>query len=106
MSLFFRVIEHLLPSARAWRLSAEKCLKKFFEGFTGLGDDSKLFIDQVWEDIDPQLTRQLDLWDRQFGLPSSGLTEQERRDRLEARWKAKGGQDPRYIQDTLQTAGS
>lgn len=32
-------------------------------------------------------------------------SEQERRDRLDATWKALGGQDPRYIQDTLQAAG-
>jgi len=33
------------------------------------------------------------------------LTEQERRDRLAATWQALGGQDPRYIQDTLQANG-
>ena len=38
-------------------------------------------------------------------MSSTGLTEQERRDRLDASWKATGGQSPRYIQDTLQAAG-
>jgi hypothetical protein len=48
----------------------------------------------------------LELWEDQFGLePSTTLTEEERRDRLDARWKAVGGQSPRYIQDTLQNAG-
>jgi len=44
-------------------------------------------------------------WEKQFDLRDTGLTEQERRDRLAATWKALGGQDPKYIQDTLQANG-
>ncbi len=95
----------LVPRANAWILSKGKQLTEFFQGLTGVVTDTKLYIDLIWLDIFPQTTRELDAWEDQWALPSTGLTEQERRDRLDGVWKAKGGQDPRYIQDTLQNAG-
>lgn len=103
--IFLRVIQHLLPNARAWRVTITKRLREFFEGLSGLGDDVKTFLDGVWQDIDPETTRELTAWEHQFGLRDTGLTEQGRRDRLDATWKALGGQDPRYVQDTLRGAG-
>ena len=104
--MFLNIFKHLLPNARAWRLIVEKRLRDFFEGLSaGIGDDIKTFVDKVFNDIDPQLTRELDTWEGQFGLPNTLTDEQERRDRLTATWKALGGQSPRYLQDTLQAAG-
>lgn len=103
--MWLRIFKHLLPNARAWRLTVEKTLRNFFEGLTGVGEDPKSFLDDIYEDLDPQKTRQLDNWEAQFALPATGLTTQGRRDRLDATWKALGGQDPRYLQDTLQAAG-
>lgn len=102
---WLNTFKHLLPNARAWRITIDKQLRQFFEGLTGLGEDSKTFLDEVFSDIDPQQTRELEAWESQFALMNTGLTEQQRRDRLDATWKAQGGQDPRYIQDTLQAAG-
>lgn len=102
---WLNIFKHLLPNARAWRITIDKTLRSFFEGLTWLPADVKTFFDTVFDDIDPQKTNQLDLWENQFALRNSGLTEQERRDRLDATWKALGGQDPRYIQDTLQDSG-
>lgn len=102
---FLNVYKHLLPKARAWRLAAGKQITEFFEGLVGLAEDFILFIDLIWLDIFPQTTRELDAWEDQWGLSAGTLTDQERRDRLDATWKALGGQDPRYIQDTLQAAG-
>ena len=103
--MFFRIFQHLLPNAKAWRLTIDKQLREFFDGLSGLGTDIKTFYDDIFDDRDPQLTDQLDLWENQFALKNTGITEQERRDRLSAAWKALGGQDPRYIQDTLQDNG-
>ena len=104
--LFFDIFKHLLPNARAWRIIINKQLRKFFEGLAAAtGDPFKSFFDLIWRDIDPQNTRELNVWESQFGLPATITDEQERRDRLDATWKALGGQDPRYIQDTLQAAG-
>lgn len=105
MELWLRIFKHLLPRARAWRITIEKALRQFFEGLTGLPDDIRTFLDTVWSDLDPAQTRQLDSWETQFALRATGLTEQERRDRLDGAWKALGGQDPQYIQETLQAAG-
>lgn len=103
--IFFRIIQHLLPNAKAWNLTALKQLRQFFEGLTGIGDDVRSFFDFIWLDIFPDTTRELDAWENQFGLPNTLSDEQERRDRLDATWKAVGGQSPRYLQDTLQAAG-
>ena len=103
--MFLRIFQHLLPNARAWRITAEKQLREFFEGLSGIGEDVKLFFDQIYLDLFPDDTRELDAWENQFGLVSTGLTDQQRRDRLTAAWQASGGQDPTYIQETLQSNG-
>lgn len=103
--LFLRIFKHLLPDAKAWRITVDKRLRQFFSGLTGIGDDVKTFFDLIFSDIDPQQTRQLELWENQFALPNTNIIESERRSRLDAAWKATGGQSPRYIQDTLQNAG-
>ncbi len=96
---------HLLPRGRAWRITADKYLRRFFDGLTGLPADVRTYLDGVFVEIDPQETTALAEWEQQFALPTVGLDEQARRDRLAATWQAQGGQDPRYIQDTLQAAG-
>ena len=104
--MFLRIFKHLLPNAHAWHLMVDKQLRQFFEGLTTpLGDDSKSFFDNIWLDIFPGTTRDIHGWENQFGLPDTLTDEQEQRDRIDAAWKALGGQSPRYIQDTLQAAG-
>ncbi len=103
---FLNIFKHLLPRARAWSINFGTQLRQFFEGLTIVGINFKEFIDVIWLDIFPQPTQFLNDWEVQFGLRDNPiLTEQERRDRLDAAWKAQGGQDPRYIQDTLQANG-
>lgn len=103
--MFLRIFKHLLPNARAWRITVDKRLREFFSGLSGVGEDVKTFFDGIWLDIFPKTTRELDAWEKQFGLRDTGLDEQQRRDRLDAAWKALGGQDPKYIQDTLRANG-
>lgn len=102
---WLRVFKHLLPTGRAWQITTEKSLRQFFEGLSGLPLAVRAYIDAVWGDLDPATTRALTEWESQWGLPSSDLTTQQRRDRYAGVWKALGGQNPRYIQDTLQNAG-
>lgn len=99
------VFKHLLPTGRAWRLTISKRLRELFDGLSGAPEDVKSYVDGVYDDIDPLVTRELAEWEFQFGLPATVLTEEQRRARLDAAWKAQGGQSPRYIQDTLQAAG-
>jgi hypothetical protein len=103
---FLRLYQHLLPDGRAWRTTVDKRLRQFFQGLSVIPEDVKDASDQIFEDIFPQTTSELETWEDQFGLPMLAVSEQERRDRLEATWRELfGGQDPRYIQDTLQAAG-
>ena len=102
----FSLFKRLLPNGRAWAIIAEKRLRQFFDGLSaGVSDPVVKEFDDRFNDLDPQLTTQLAQWEGQFALPNTGITEQERRDRLQAAWSAVGGQSPRYVQDTLQAAG-
>lgn len=101
------MFKHLLPRARAWSLTkTTKTLRKFFEALAeSLIDPVVSFFDLIWFDLFPSTTRELKQWELSFGFVDLNQTEQERRDRLSAFWKVQGGQDPTYIQTTLQEAG-
>jgi hypothetical protein len=99
------MFEHLLPRARAWQIKLASPLRDFFLALTDTPSDARDFVDAVRNDIDPQTTRELALWEDQFGLSDTGLTDQQRRDRLDATWAATGGQSPRYLQDLFQAHG-
>lgn len=103
--MFLRLLKYLLPNARAWQITQDKQLRQFFDGLSGLGSNIRTYFDQVYLDLFPETTRELDTWENNFGLPGTLTVEQERRDRLAAAWQAIGGQSPRYIQDTLRAAG-
>lgn len=105
MRIGLDTFKHLLPSGKAWRLIVDRQLRQFFDGLAVEPGDAQDYQDGVYNDYRPQETTKLDEWEDQFGLIASGLTEQERRDRVDATWKAQGGQSPRYLQDTIQNAG-
>ncbi len=103
---FFSIFQHLLPQSLSWEITPVKQLRELFDGLTILGEESKQFTDDVFLDVFPQTTRELPAWESQFNLLNAeNLTEQERRDRLDAAWSATGGQSPRYLQDLLQANG-
>jgi len=104
MSKYFRIFQHLLPKSHAWRVIVDKMLRKLLEGLAPFQEAYQLFVDQIFDDIDPALTRELPRWEKQFQLSASG-TESERRQALDAAWKAQGGQSPGYLQSLLQAAG-
>jgi hypothetical protein len=99
------IARRLLPNARAWNVTVQKQLRQFVGAFDVLEVGARAFFDSVHTDLWPATTRQLDAWEAQFGLIRLGLSEADRRTRLEATWAAVGGQSPGYIQDTLQAAG-
>lgn len=105
MTSWLNIFKHVLPRGRAWYLTVQKTLRAWFEGIAIAPEEVEAFYDDIYDDLRPQTTRELPEWEAQFGLGNSNLTEQERRDRLEAEWSATGGQDPTYIQETLRGAG-
>jgi len=102
---FFNTIEHLLPRGKAWNLTIQKYLKMFFQGLSESPNNIKDYYYMIYLDLFASTTRELVAWENQFGIIDTGLSEEERRLRLDARWKELGGQSPRYIQDTLQAYG-
>lgn len=105
--LFFRIVQHLLPRGRAFKVTkVTKRIREFLYGIVqGIGPAFKDFIDQIFLDIFPATTTQLSEWEAQLGLMNTGLSEAARRTRLEGTWSALGGQDPFYIQETLRNSG-
>lgn len=103
LSLF----KHLLPRAVAWRITIAGRLRELFQALAdAIVTPIRTYFDLILLDLYPNETRELEEWELQFDLRyTTGRTDQERRDRVSAAWKALGGQDPQYIQDTLQNAG-
>ncbi|WNO24209.1 hypothetical protein Scuro_48 [Acinetobacter phage Scuro] len=99
------MFKHLLPTGRAWSLTANKPLRKFFEALDPLTEGPKDQADAVYGEWLPSTTTSLSEWESQFGLYSGRLTEAGRRSRLDAAWKNNGGQSPAYIQEQLQLNG-
>ena len=79
-------------------------IRKFFEVFIDFQQDFRLFIELIYNDLDPEQTRELQKWEKQFNLAGSG-TEADRQQALLAAWRAKGGQSGGYLQDLLHEAG-
>ena len=103
---WLRIFGYLFPRARAWVLNRARTLGQWVYGLTGLTADARAFADLAWVNLDPQQTDELDAWEKQFQIPSApALTEQARRDRLEARWSQQGGQTLEYLQDQIHGAG-
>ena len=99
------MFKHLLPTGRAWAITVNKNLRKFFEALAPTIQSTKDYSDTVFQDIFPATTRFLSEWEAQFGLPNVRLNDADRRARLDAAWKNTGGQSPAYIQDMLQANG-
>lgn len=102
---FFNLFKYLLPKSKAFNLTLQKWITKFFEGLSALPDDFRIYIDNVWFDIFPSTTRSIELWENQFGLRMPPSNDSQRRNNLDIAWKLKGGQSASYLQDILQDAG-
>lgn len=100
------IIRHLLPRAKAWSITIDKRLRQFFHGLgCGLSDPIN-FADLIYLDIFPDTTREIELWENQFGIIDNGTyTEAERRTRLNAAWKLHKINTREQIEEALQNAG-
>jgi uncharacterized protein YmfQ (DUF2313 family) len=104
--MWLRIFKHLLPDGKAFLITIEKKLTQFFRGIANsVFPLAKSYLDSLITDLFPATTRQLDEWGDEFGFISVITDEQEKRDRLSARWQQQGGQSPYYIQTTLRNAG-
>lgn len=105
MEKFLRILKHLLPRGRAFKITTDKPLRDFMIAVAEFFDLIRAHFDNIYDDTLPAYTRRLDDYEEQFALPPSITDDSLRRQRLDAAWKATGGQSARYIQDTLRGAG-
>lgn len=127
---FFRILSHLLPDSLAWRpkdITREweigedheigdpglviggfagfgNRLWRFIVGLGGEPENVRTFVDQVYGDAFPTTTRDLEEWERQFGIEANP-DDLVRRQNVAAEWSATGGQSPDYLQRVVQAAG-
>jgi hypothetical protein len=102
---FFKVIKLLAPKSRAFWMFVEKKLTNFFSGFTAVPDDFREYLHQIWFDVFPSTTRELEKWGEQFGVQFFPQNESDQIMVIDTEWKSKGGQSAYYIQAQLQNAG-
>jgi hypothetical protein len=100
LSRWVKVFDRLLPRSRAWHLILDRTLKQFFEGLSLLPQTIEAHIGSILNEAFPETTTRFEDWSNQFGSPET-LTAEE----IDAEWGAFGGQDPRYFQDVIQSAG-
>lgn len=105
MEKFFKVFKLLFPRANAFSLFVDKRLTQFIKGLSGLPEDFRNFINQIYLDLFPYTTQELSLWEKTFGISNPSSIEENRRMDIDAAWKAKGGQGADYIQGVLNAAG-
>lgn len=128
--LFFRIFQHLLPDARAFRIllrfrewvigdpveigepglviggavGAGKWLERLFFGLANVFAKAREYIDLAYLDMFVDDTRELALHQEHFGLLPVG-TEDDQLAAVRAAWRAQGGQSPAYLQSIVQEAG-
>lgn len=99
-----RTLRLLLPTGDGWRAAVSSELRAWLDGLAGEGDAVRESADLALDDMYPSTTRELALWEDRFGVSSAG-TDELRRQRLAAEWRATGGQSPDYLEGVVQAAG-
>lgn len=101
---FFKSLKLLLPSGKAFDITQNSTVRRFFKGLSYLPEDVKRENELVFLDLFPETTRALEEWENQFSVLFADLQYGEtRRGILKALWQVNvGGQDLKYLQGILQ----
>ncbi len=105
MSLgFFKVIKYLYPRSKAFRNIADNNFRKFLSGMAYGPDDVQEYLENIYGDLFPETTRELDKWEEQFGVVfAKQYDETIRRKLLKSFWNINtGGQSTMYLQNILE----
>lgn len=104
MSIYFRTFQHLLPRAKAWRITIEKRLRELFEGLGIIQSDIVDSCHDVYAELRPETASDMDKWGEQFNFRPTGTLATDR-ETLAGAWRLNDYQSPKQIQDTLRAAG-
>lgn len=101
----FTAFRALLPDGRVWNIDLSIQFRQVIEAISSSLVDVKEYFITVKDNPFPDSTQSLELWEEQFALDPAGLTDQERRDQLEAAWASTGGQSPTYLESIILKLG-
>lgn len=104
MEIFLRIYKHLLPRARAWRITINKQLRQFFTALSDEPNSIREFFDARFFDIFPETTTAIPEFLGQFNLFDTG-SEVNNRLAIAAAWRLNNYQSETDIQDTIHAAG-
>ena len=101
---FFNSIKILLPKSKAFDITQDSNLRRFFKGLSYLPEDVKKETELVYMDLFPDSTRAMEEWEKQFSvLFADEQYGDTRRGILKSLWQANiGGQSLTYLQSLLQ----
>ncbi len=87
MTRFFDAVRSLLPDGPAWRLPARSNIRAVFKGCVSEFDRVAERAANTYTDLLPQKTRHLDTFNKQLGIDTQALDEQQKRDTLAHEWQ-------------------
>jgi hypothetical protein len=103
---FTKIFRMLLPKGSAWNINLSVQFKDVISAFMNIATEIKNLSQQTKNDVFPDTTTQIPLWEQQFNLPiADGLTEQQRRDRIATQWRTQGGQSVSYMNSVIASLG-
>lgn len=100
---FFESLKLLLPSGKAFDITQNTTVRKFFKGLSHLPEDVKKNMELVYFDLFPDTTRAMSEWEKQFSVLFADMQYGDTRQGiLKSLWRStKGGQDLKYLQSLL-----
>ena len=101
----FRVIKLLYPRSKLFRSVTDNYFRRFLKALGYVPDDVCDYLVNTYFDLFPGTTRELELWEKQFGVVFAAQFDEDiRRALLQSFWNINtGGQSTDYLQSILQT---
>lgn len=101
---FFKTIQALLPTGRAFETVEDSNMRKFCKSLATLPDNVKSDAEHAYLDLFPDTTRQLDDWEKEFSIYFKSKESAKRRAIIAEMWKTSDGtQSALYLQQVLRT---
>lgn len=103
--LSFFAIQKLFPKSKTFTFGADKVLTKYLRGIaSGLTEPFLEYAQQIFQDLKPDTTQEIDKWRSQFGLFDS-QDQEFLRAGISGAWRSAGGQGIDYFQQVINAAG-